>query len=260
MKDVHEILKMMTDSETVASKLILEAHDIISENKTDAKNVVTTYDRQVQDVLMERFSEACPGAHFFCEEMDHPDSLNAEQVFIIDPIDGTMNFVKGFHHSCISAAYAENGQMIAGAVFNPYFNEMFTAIKGEGAWLNGKRLRVNDCSLAESIACIGSSPYYPELHGRTVKMIDELLLRCLDIRREASAALDLCSVAAGKAGIFAEHRLSIWDYAAAQVVAEEAGCVFCRLNGEKVSFFSAKSDVLCGTPKAVKEFLEAGID
>ena len=87
---------------------------------------------------MTRLREALPDARFFCEEMNEQDDLDAEQLFIIDPIDGTMNFVHGFHHSCISVAYAERGVVRAGAIYNPYVDEMFTAISGQGARLNGR--------------------------------------------------------------------------------------------------------------------------
>ena len=103
------VLDCIVAAEREGAALILQAHEILAEAKTDRRNVVTEYDRRVQELLMARLREALPQARFFCEEMNAQDHLDAEQLFIIDPIDGTMNFVHGFHHSCISVAYAERG-------------------------------------------------------------------------------------------------------------------------------------------------------
>ena len=126
------VLDLIISAEREAAGLILEAHEILAEAKTDHRNVVTEYDRRVQELLITRLREALPDARFFCEEMNEQDHLDAGQLFIIDPIDGTMNFVHGFHHSCISVAYAERGVVRAGAIYNPYVDEMFTAVAGQG--------------------------------------------------------------------------------------------------------------------------------
>lgn len=218
-----EILSMIVSAERKAGEMILHAHGIIAENKTDARNVVTEYDRNVQELLIRSFREHLPEAHFFCEENELQDSLDTEHAFIIDPIDGTSNFVGGFHHSCVSVAYASFGEVCAAAVFNPYADEMYTAIKGKGAFLNGKRIHVHDHPLSGSVACLGTSPYYHELTDATFRMLRYMYDNALDIRREGSAALDLCSVAAGRAGVFMEMKLSYWDYAAGALLVEEAG-------------------------------------
>ena len=144
------VLDCIVAAEREGAALILQAHEILAEAKTDRRNVVTEYDRRVQELLMARLREALPQARFFCEEMNAQDHLDAEQLFIIDPIDGTMNFVHGFHHSCISVAYAERGVVRAGAVYNPYVDEMFTAITGQGARLNGRPIRATEAGLNES--------------------------------------------------------------------------------------------------------------
>lgn len=218
-----EILSMIVSAERKAGEMIRHAHGVIAENKTDARNVVTEYDRNIQELLIRSFRAELPEAHFFCEENDLQDSLNAEHVFIIDPIDGTANFVSGFHHSCISVAYASFGKVCAAAIYNPYVDEMFTALKGKGAFLNGKPIHVHDHSLEGSVACLGSCPYYHELADATFRMLRYMYDHALDIRREGSAALDLCSVAAGRAGVFMELKLSYWDYAAGALIVEEAG-------------------------------------
>ena len=105
----REILDLICGAEREAAALILRAHGILAERKSGRRDVVTEYDRRVQTLLVERLSAAVPGARFFCEENDRHDDLHADLVFIIDPIDGTMNFVRGFHHSCISVACMRRG-------------------------------------------------------------------------------------------------------------------------------------------------------
>ena len=248
------VLDLIVSAEREGAGLILEAHEILAEAKTDRRNVVTEYDRRVQELLMTRLREALPEARFFCEEMNAQDHLDAGQLFIIDPIDGTMNFVHGFHHSCISVAYAEHGVVRAGAIYNPYVDEMFTAIAGQGAWLNGRPIHVTGAGLSESLVCFGSSPYAPELADRTFALTKALFTAGLDVRREASAALDLCSVAAGRAGLYFELQLSLWDYAAGVLIVEEAGGQCCTIDGGCFPSDGSKTSLLAGSPAAVSDF------
>ena len=247
------VLDRIVSAEREGAALILQAHEILAEAKTDRRNVVTEYDRRVQELLMTRLREALPDARF-CEEMNEQDDLDAEQLFIIDPIDGTMNFVHGFHHSCISVAYAERGVVRAGAIYNPYVDEMFTAIAGQGARLNGRPIHAAEAGLSESLVCFGSSPYAPELADRTFALTKALFLAGLDVRREASAALDLCSVAAGRAGLYFELQLSLWDYAAGVLIAEEAGGQCCTIDGGCFPSDGSKTSLLAGSPAAVTDF------
>ena len=251
----REILDLICSAEREAAALILKAHDIMAENKSDRRDVVTEYDRRVQALLIERLSAAVPGARFFCEENDRHDDLRAEHVFIIDPIDGTMNFVHGFHHSCISTACMCNGELRAAAIYNPYVDELFTAVKGEGARLNGRPIRAAETPLSENIVCCGTSPYSQELADRTFALMKAAFLAGLDIRREGAAALDLCTVAAGRAGVYFELGLSLWDYAAGRLIVEEAGGVCCTLDGAPLPMDSSRPTVVAGGKQAVRDFL-----
>ena len=251
----NEILSLLCQAESEAARLILEAHDILAERKTDRRDVVTEYDRRVQELLIRRFSEAIPDARFFCEENDRHDDLHAEHVFIIDPIDGTMNFVHGLHHSCISAAYMSRGELRAAAICNPYVNELFTAVKGTGAFLNGRPIRVTDAPLSETLVCCGTTPYNPDLADRCFGLMKKAFLAGLDIRREGAAALDLCTVAAGRAGVFFELGLSLWDYAAGKLIVEEAGGMCRTLDGAALPCDASRPSVVAGGRQAVEELL-----
>lgn len=143
---------------------------------------MTEYDKRVQEYLMQVLSESVPEARFFCEEQKEHDDLHARHLFIIDPIDGTMNFARGFNHSCISVAYMSAGELRAAAVYNPYVDEMFTAVKGEGAYLNGRRLHVSDAPLSDSVVCYGTSPYSTELADETFRLARIAFNAGLDLR------------------------------------------------------------------------------
>lgn len=251
----REILEKITAAQKEAAELIMHAHGILAEIKTGHRDVVTEFDRKVQELLIERLSTTVPGAAFFCEENSRRDSLEAEHVFIIDPIDGTMNFVRGFHHSAISVAYMSRGELLAASVYNPYVKECFTATKGEGAWLNGRPISASDLPLSESVVCCGTSPYNPELADSTFELIKKAFIAGLDIRREGSAALDMCSAAAGRAGVYFEPSVSLWDVAAGMLIVNEAGGRCCCLDGSPLPLDGRKSSVVAGGSQAVSDFL-----
>ncbi len=249
------ILAAMVAAEREGAQLMLRAHDVLAEAKTDRRNVVTEYDRAVQELLVRRLREALPEARFFCEEMDQQDDLQAEALFIIDPIDGTMNFVHGLGHSCISVAFCRHGRREAAAVYNPYRDELFTASLGGGAFLNGRPIHVTEAPLSESVVCFGSAPYNPELTEETFRLAKGCYVQGLDVRREGSAELDLCTVAAGRAGLYFELSISLWDYAAGSLILEEAGGLCRQVDGSPLDYGPGRSSILAGTARTLEDFL-----
>lgn len=252
--DTHEIYDMILAAEREAAELMLSAKHILAAEKSGHRDVVTEYDRKVQELLVERFSAALPEAKFYCEESETKGDLNAETVFIIDPIDGTMNFLKGFNHSCISVACASRGEVLCAAVYNPYKDEMFSAVRDVGAWLNGRAIRVDECHLRDSVVCVGTAPYCDDLTDRTFSVIRTLFDNSLDIRREGSAALDLCSVAAGRAGLYRELSLCTWDYAAGWLIVTEAGGECRRPDGSLFTLTGGRSSMIAGCKTAVEDY------
>lgn len=249
------ILDIIVSAEHEAGELILQAHGILAECKTGQRDVVTQYDRRVQELLTQRLAAQIPQARFFCEENEQRDELSAERLFIIDPIDGTMNFVRGFHHSCISIAYAEKGELKAAAIYNPYVDELFTATLGGGAFLNRKPIHADDAPLKETLVCFGSSPYDMQLADRCFELVEKAFTASLDVRREGSAALDLCSAASGRAGVYFELALSPWDYAAGTLLVREAGGVCFTAEGEEIRLAANRPSIVAGGKTAVEEFL-----
>lgn len=253
-RDWRALCALMEAAEREAAELMLHARGVLAETKSGRRDLVTDYDRRVQQLLTERLREAAPEARFFCEETEKHGRADEGLVFIIDPIDGTMNFVYGFHHSCLSVACAEDGVVRAGAVYNPYLDEMFTAVRGQGAFLNGRTIHVAEGPLSENVVCFGTSPYNPAVTEQTFTLARRLFDAGLDLRREGSAALDLCTVAAGRAGLFFELSLSLWDYAAGALLVQEAGGLCLSPDGSALPSGGGKSGVVAGSPACVEAF------
>ena len=243
-----------------AGKIILSAHinggDGVTEKEGNA-NFVTAYDVKTQEYLIDGIKKAIPDASFMAEEQDNDTSvLNAERCFIIDPIDGTTNFIRDCKHSCISIAMLECGVTVFGAVYDPYLDELFSAERGKGAFLNGKRITVSDTPFNKAICGYGTAPYYRDTLGdKTFDVCKKLFMSCADVRRCGSAALDLAYLAAGRYDLFFECRLSPWDYAAGALLIEEAGGVISDMNGERLAYDSPRS-VIAASAKLYPELLE----
>lgn len=236
MKDITKVLEEIIMLAKDCGQIMLKAdrNDIGVKDKAGKANFVTDYDCKIQKIVQEKLSEIIPEAEFLGEEDDCEINRDAEYIFVVDPIDGTTNFIKDYHMSCISIGLVRNGKRYLGVVHNPYLNETFHAIAGNGAYLNNKPIHVSNEELENSIVLFGSSPYNPELAKASFDKAYEFFNKCLDVRRSGSAALDLCSVASGRAEIFFELILSPWDYAAGALIVEEAGGIVTSLDGKEM--------------------------
>ena len=252
------MLQRLTEIAREAGAVIRSARDVedcVTE-KTGPRDLVTKYDLLVQELLRERLKALLPEAGFLGEEGEHTeDPRSLEWLFIVDPIDGTTNFIQGFHNSCVSIGLARNGQMEYGVIYNPYDGELYAAKRGEGATLNGKNVHCQDHPLDRSLLIFGSALYYRELVPETLRLFNAAFPVVQDIRRFGSAALDLCYLAAGKAGLFFEARLCPWDYAAGSLIAREAGCMVTQLDGSPLDLYD-KCSVFAGSPRAWRELRE----
>ena len=224
-----------------------------AEEKGSPRNLVTKYDRAVQALLTERLSLHFPDAAFLSEEEQTHTFRARGQLFIMDPIDGTANFVNGLGFSAISVALLEDGEPLFGAVYNPYTEELYTAKRGEGAYLNGERIWVANRPLREGLGLFGTSPYNEELFAMTEELFARMLRATADVRRMGSAALDLCMLAAGRADAFFEAVLRPWDYAAAGLILEEAGGRITDRSGAPLPY-DRPSFVVAGSAVGYEEF------
>lgn len=233
---VEKIADIMRD----CGKIMLGAErsgNFIDEKEGHA-NFVTTYDKRVQEELKKRLLAVLPGARFVGEE-DSPEKeseVASEYTFIVDPIDGTTNFIKDYKNSAISVGLLKDGEPFIGCVYQPYVDEMFTAEKGKGAFCNGVPIHVSNQPLSNGIVLFGTAPYYEEWNRISFEKAYDYFKQALDLRRSGSAALDLCSIAAGRAELYFEMKLSPWDYAAGALIVTEAGGIVSTIDGTPLSF------------------------
>ena len=232
-------------------EIMLSAHTVDNEKdaieiKAGAANFVTKYDKGVQNKLISELTAEFPNACFFAEEKENSlDILNSELLFVIDPIDGTTNFIHDMKCSAISVGAFSFGKPVFGIVYDPYKKEMFTAEKGKGAFCNGKPIHVSDRTLDVALVAFGTVPYERDTYAdRIFEEVKRVFMKCADIRRSGSAALDICSVACGRNDAFFEDKLSYWDFAAGSVILTEAGGRCSTTYGEEL-VSSGTSSFLC---------------
>jgi myo-inositol-1(or 4)-monophosphatase len=224
-------------------------------SKKGPADFVSAADERVENVLYQELSRARPSYGFLMEERGAIEGADKAHRFIVDPLDGTTNFLHGIPHFAISIGLEREGQLIAGVIFSPFTDEMFIAEKGQGAWLNERRLRVSvRTALAESVIATGvpfkGRPGHALFNAELASISEEVA----GIRRFGSAALDLAWVAAGRYDGFWERNLSPWDVAAGIVIVREAGGFVTDLSGAEAS--TEQGSLLAANPALHPQLLE----
>jgi myo-inositol-1(or 4)-monophosphatase len=210
----------------------LESLSIVEKGRQDYTSEV---DAAAEKEIIRELRKAYPDAAILAEESGAMGK--GRHTFVIDPLDGTSNYLRGLPHFCVSIALVENGEPIAGVVFDPLRNELFTANKGGGAVLNDKKIRVAERKdLNGALLVTGFPPRERARLGPQLQAIGELLNDAEDIRRTGSAALDLAYVACGRADAYFEAGIKPWDIAAGMLLVRESGGRVCdfRGRGEKI--------------------------
>ncbi len=235
---MDDVLKSICEIALKCGEIMKNAdrsHISIEEKEGDA-NFVTGYDSMIQEVLKKDLKQLMPETGFIGEEGDSDVFSPRGKFFIVDPIDGTTNFIKDYHMSCVSVALIEDNEACIGVIYNPYLDEMFYAVKGKGAFLNGNPIHVSNKPLDRGIVVFGTATYYKEYNELTFKMAYDYFQKALDVRRSGSAALDLCTVASGRAERFFELQLQPWDFAAGALIVTEAGGIITTVDGGPISY------------------------
>lgn len=192
-------------------------------NKEGINNLVTEADHAAEKAIMETIRETFPD-HFILSEEAGEMSTPSEYKWIIDPIDGTVNYAHGIPICCVSIGLEFQGKMIMGAVFNPLIKEFYLAEKGKGAFLNGQQIQVSDKVKVIDSCLVTGFPYtYLDMPNGPLEVFTRFIRKGVPVRRLGSAAMDLCWVAAGRFDGFYEHKLQAWDSAAGFLMVEEAG-------------------------------------
>ncbi|OZM74671.1 inositol monophosphatase [Amycolatopsis antarctica] len=213
-----------------AAELVLAGHErmrdgqsVRVDTKSTATDVVTAVDRESERFVRRRLAELRPEDAVLGEE--EGGTAGEGVTWVVDPIDGTVNFLYGYPWFSVSIAAQVDGVSVAGAVVEPVSGRRWTATRDEGAWLDGRRLSVS-APAALDLALVGTGfAYLPERRRRQAALAATVLGGVRDVRRAGSGSLDLCSVAAGWFDAYYEHGLHPWDWAAGALLAEEAGAV-----------------------------------
>jgi myo-inositol-1(or 4)-monophosphatase len=255
---MHPMLNIAVRAARRAGSVINRASLAGGELNVRSKRVndfVTQVDDGAEQAIIEIVRKAYPDHGFLAEESG-ASAGQADYTWIIDPLDGTTNFIHGFPQYCVSIGVQHRGALTHAVVYDPIRNELFTASKGRGAYLNDRRIRVSRCAKL-SDALVGTGFPFREMKrvDLYMKQLRGMMAHSAGVRRAGAAALDLAYVACGRLDAFWELGLSQWDMAAGALLIQEAGGLVGDLGGEQG--FMECGDICAATPKVFAQLLEA---
>lgn len=256
--ELNKILAQMSETAKKAGQFFAAPHHITVTAKEGHANFVTSMDTATQALVIDELSRIIDGANFVGEEGDSAHLLQPGYNWIIDPIDGTANFINNVRHSSVSIALVKDHTPIAGVVYNPYLDELFSACRGGGAFLNGEPISPSNAEWKNALIGFGTAPYNTALCSACYSILADVGKNAGDVRRFASAALDLCYVASGRLDGFYELQLQVWDYAAGYLILKEAGGMIESLDGENFDY-AHSSGFVCGN-SSVFPFLKETVE
>jgi myo-inositol-1(or 4)-monophosphatase len=258
-QSLHPMLNIAVKAARAAGSIINRAALDVERLTITAKGVndfVTEVDQAAEEAVIETLLTAYPGHAILAEESGRTrGAQHSEFLWIIDPLDGTTNFIHGFPVYAVSIALAFRGKVEQAVVYDPTRNDLFYASKGRGAFLNDRRLRVSKRTrLAESLIGTGFPFRKGDNFKRYVEMFEQVMQHCAGVRRPGAAALDLCYVAAGWYDGFFETGLSPWDVAAGSLMITEAGGLIGNFTGE--ADFLYQREAVAGNPKVYGQLVQ----
>ena len=233
--NLNSLLPKVQATVREASRLMMDREHLLIKTKGAVTNLCTSADLAVQDFLYQELRKLLPGSGFLGEEENLVD-VNHPYVWVVDPIDGTANFARQIPECCISVALRGDDEILLGVVYNPYHDQLFDAVKGSGARLNGQPIHVSDRPFENGLLCTALCLYHKQYSATCSAIIYEAYQRCNDVRRFGSCAIELCYMACGLCELFFEYRVQAWDYAAACLILTEAGGVLTGRDGARLHF------------------------
>ena len=241
-----------------AGDLMLRASNNLSAVRVDSKaanDFVSDVDRQAEDIIVGTLQEAYPQHRILTEEAGVLGNERAEYEWIIDPLDGTTNYLHGHPQYAISIALLHKGVLQEALVYAPERNDLYTASRGQGALLNNRRIRVsgrfelNQCLIGTGFPVVDQS-----MLDRYLAILKTMIQKTASARREGAASLDLCTLAAGRTDAFFEFNLKPWDMAAGALIVQEAGGVVTDFEGEQNWLDSG--NIVAANPKLLVQMLK----
>jgi myo-inositol-1(or 4)-monophosphatase len=241
---MEHLKEVLIRAARAAGKIIQERFDgsfKVEHKDGGLNNLVTEVDKQAEACIIEVIKNTFPDHSIISEEIG--ELLKpSEYKWVIDPIDGTVNFAHGLPICCVSIGLLHNDELQMGAVYNPMMNEFFLAEKGRGATLNGQPIHVSGKKEIKTAFLVTGFPYnWPESSEHPIKVFERMVLEGLPVRRLGSAAIDLCWVACGRFDGFWEYNLQAWDVAAGYLMVEEAGGKITNFNGQHYNVFEKET-------------------
>jgi len=252
------LLNVMTNAARKAGRSLTRDFGEVEQLQVSVKgpaNFVTAADHRAEDILFRELSHARPDYNFLMEERGQIDGADKTHRWIVDPLDGTTNFLHGVPIFAISIGLERDGELVAGLIYNPVMDELFVAEKGKGAFFNDRRLRVSARrELTDALVCTGIPHRGRRGHPQFQSELKTLMPTVAGLRRTGAAAIDLAWTAAGRFDAFWERNLEPWDMAAGIVIVREAGGMVTDLDGTD-AMLKSKS-VIAGTPKIQRQLLK----
>lgn len=232
---LEEILIKATRAGAIELERFFNQKDLVISNKEGVNNLVTEADHAAEKAIIDTIRGAFPD-HYILSEESGELVMDSTYKWIVDPIDGTVNFANGIPICCVSIGLEIEGEMTLGAVYNPLINEFFLAERGKGATLNGQPIHVSHKHEVASSCLVTGFPYtYLDMPNGPLECFERFIRKGIPVRRLGSAAIDLCWVAAGRFDGFYEHKLNAWDSAAGFLMVEEAGGKVTDFKGDHYS-------------------------
>jgi len=225
------------------------SHNLKSVTKQNDFDVVTEADKASERIIIDSIRSEFPTHSILSEESGSDTVADSEWLWVIDPLDGTTNFNQGLPVYSISIALQHNGETVAGVVYAPYLGEMFHAAKGEGAFLNGKKLHCSENDRLSTMVAATGMPYDRDRHpDNNLDNIARVSMQVRGIRRMGSAAIDLAYTAAGYFDAYWELNLNLWDIAAGALLVREAGGIVESIRTDR------NQSIMAGSPKSLNTF------
>ena len=255
---MHPLLTIATRAARAAGNSLLRSMENLDSLKANVKgrnDYVTAADQKAEQILIETILKSYPDHGFLAEESGEQRG-DAEVVWIIDPLDGTSNYLHGLPHFCISMAARIKGRIEHGLIYDPLRDELFTASRCGGAALNEKRIRVANKLRLDQAMLATALPFHSAVPlDKYLTELNNVYPQCSDIRRMGSAALDLAYVAAGRFDGYWEYGIKLWDVAAGALMVQEAGGIVTDMSGG--SDFTGSNGIVCANPKLFKQLVQA---
>jgi len=254
---MHPMLNIAIRAARSAGKIIMQGTEQLDKVETQQKGVnglVTSIDIAAEEAIIAVVKKSYPDHGFICEESGIQGNANSEYQWIVDPLDGTTNYIKGIPHFCVSIALKVNGKTEQAVVFDPIRDELFSATRGQGSQFNTYRTRVTKAKDLKGtvigVAFPFNTPSYKETY---LSIFTEMYDDVANVRQSGSAALDMAYVAAGRLDGFFEIGLKPWNTAAGELLVKESGAIITDFTGGHG--YSSTGNIVAGNPKVVKALL-----